>query len=462
MMCSKYMMGMVVVVCLNHQPVLMAEESASADAFQNELMSSNKDLTPPGLAGKPADASAAAPVSRVWPDNAPVDCPFPKSSEFSGIEFTGRHAEYTQADTWYPSWASDGNLYSPYTDGTADPLPKCVSAAPIYNTGCARIEGDNPLALKVIPLGIRKVPGAPYKGRYPCGTLVYNGLWYYGSYAVATHKYPYDILGPFVGFDISRDFGKTWEKTPFTSKRPLFGEAYEPFVSYVSTNKDPVLNMRAATDAQVVAIPKVKMGTPHFVDFGKNMEHSPDGKAYLVAHGATRPQACNSWVSGDQVYLARVKPSPETINNIGCYEFFAGCDASGLPLWTNSFSAIKPLLEWNDRLGCVTVTWNPVLRRFFMCIIDGGNSGMDDFNTMIMEAETLTGPWRRVVLMEKFGDQAYFANFPSKFIGGDGRTMWLSYSANYAPKNKRAANPAGSSYRMCLQEVRLVKPETAR
>ncbi|GHU63186.1 hypothetical protein FACS1894123_05460 [Bacteroidia bacterium] len=30
----------------------------------------------------------------------------------------------------------------------------------------------------------------------------------------------------------------------------------------------------------------VKIGSPHFVDFGKNMEYSPDGKAYMVAHGA--------------------------------------------------------------------------------------------------------------------------------------------------------------------------------
>jgi hypothetical protein len=33
------------------------------------------------------------------------------------VAFTGRHAEYTGADTWYPSWANDGNLYSPWPDG---------------------------------------------------------------------------------------------------------------------------------------------------------------------------------------------------------------------------------------------------------------------------------------------------------------------------------------------------------
>ena len=53
----------------------------------------------------------------------------------------------------------------------------------------------------------------------------------------------------------------------------------------------------------------VKIGAPHFVDFGKNMEHSPDGNAYLVGHGAEypdkEPRVANlSWISGDQIYLS--------------------------------------------------------------------------------------------------------------------------------------------------------------
>jgi hypothetical protein len=48
------------------------------------------------------------------------------------------------------------------------------------------------------------------------------------------------------------------------------------------------------------------MGTPHFVDFGQNMKHSPDGKAYLVGHGALDDDpsprvAGNSWIAGDAI-----------------------------------------------------------------------------------------------------------------------------------------------------------------
>ena len=57
---------------------------------------------------------------QVWPSQPPKDCPFATSTTLTGILFTGRHSDYRCGDTWYPSWASDGNLYSPWTDGTTE------------------------------------------------------------------------------------------------------------------------------------------------------------------------------------------------------------------------------------------------------------------------------------------------------------------------------------------------------
>ena len=90
--------------------------------------------------------------------------------------------------------------------------------------------------------------------------------------------------------------------------------------------------------------PSVKIGAPHFVDFGKNMEHSPDGKAYLVCHGTVEPDpkprfGNNSWGTGDQLFLLRVQPSVENINDASKYEFFAGHDAAGAP---NLDSRLRP------------------------------------------------------------------------------------------------------------------------
>ena len=228
----------------------------------------------PFAAGLAADSSKAtsSPLGPdgIWSSTPPKDCPFKPSETLRGLRFTGRHAEYTAADTWYPSWASDGNLYSPWTDGAVNGLG-CGSGGMTHGkdtqTGYATIVGDDPLRLKVINQGIYKSDAIPYPSRYPCGSLVHNGVWYYGTYCLGPASeyfrhnnvdYNWPWLGPFVGFRYSTDFGKTWTQTPCTPAKPLFGETG-------GLKGGPV-----------------KIGSPHFVDFGRNMEHSPDGKAYLV------------------------------------------------------------------------------------------------------------------------------------------------------------------------------------
>jgi hypothetical protein len=145
---------------------------------------------------------------KVWPNQPPPECPFPQSASLVGIGFTGRHAEYTGADTWYPSWAADGHQYSPWTDGNVNGL-NSNSAGKNATTGQARIVGDDPLKLQVIEQSVYKSDPAPYASRYPCGSLVHDGVWYYGTYCLhpsggvkkedgITYNWPW--LGPFVGF----------------------------------------------------------------------------------------------------------------------------------------------------------------------------------------------------------------------------------------------------------------------
>ena len=398
----------------------------------------------------------------IWKSEPPADCPFEPSREITGIEFLGIHSDYRFADTWYPSWAADGNLYSPWTDGevhgensSSDAIASDANSFGGFRlvtgkatTGQAVMIGDDPLKLSVMSLGKVQADPHPYGGRYPCGSLVYRGVWYYGTYCLAPSGqtkfgdavYNWPWLGPLVGFRVSSDHGHTWTETPHTPSNPLFGET--------GMWGHPV-----------------RIGAPHFVDFGKDMEHSPDGKAYLLATGAElndpKPRFANlSWITGDQVYLLRVTPSPDFINDPKAYEFFAGHDAQGRSQWTKNFAQIKPLLEWNNNMGCVTATWVAPLRKFLMFVTDGGNT-CARMNTYALEARTLAGPWRLVTYMKDFGEQAYFVNLPSKFISADGRTAWLCYSGNFAPDwngEKVKATPPGTRYGLVLQKIRLLGP----
>ncbi len=406
-------------------------------------------LIPSTAGAQRADAERQDdPTPFEWASTPPEGTPLSPSETFRRVVFTGRYRNYTNADTWYPSWAADGHLYSPWTDGyILDPqvYTPFQDAHPGYATNSldfmgrraataqARIEGDDPMELAIYNLEPRiEASPAPYGGRYPAGTLVHDGVWYYGTYALTNNPTSdcrgvgWTEFGPFVGFRISMDGGLTWTETPHSGDRPLFGE-----------------NPGRA---------KIRIGAPHFVDFGQNMRRSPDGKAYLTAHGSTDPASCNNWIQADHVYLLRVTPSPETINDPSAYEFFAGHDAAGRPVWTTDLDRIEPVVDWPGRLGNVTATYNPGLNRYLMAVSRG--TGAHTGDTMLLEAERITGPYRLVTYWTNFGPFAYFVNIPSKFISGDGRTFWLAYSANWAMKN-RPGNPPGSHYSLSLHEVTL-------
>jgi hypothetical protein len=391
--------------------------------------------------------------SFVWKSAPPQDCPFTPSEEFGGIRFVGLKSGFHFGDTWYPSWAADGRLYSPWTDGKCWRLDggydRSISdeeVVGVAQTGHAVMEGDDPMHLKVYSLGVTTASAKPYGGRYPGGSLLYNDVWYYGTYCLSPKGqtpyggklYNWPWLGPFVGFRYSTDQGRTWKESPHTPEKPLFGET--------GVNGYPV-----------------KIGSPHFVDFGRNMEYSPDGKAYLVAHGGdtadTQWRFWNqSWITGDHVYLLRVTPTIANMNDSGKYEFYAGKDDQGLPVWTHDFRKIKPLLSWNNSMGCVTVTYNAPLKRYFMSITDGGNT-VAKMHTYVLESDRIAGEWKLVTYMRDFGEQAYFVNIPSKFISEDGLTAWLMYSGNFSRSwngVELREQPPGSHYGMVLHKIRFV------
>ena len=389
----------------------------------------------------------------IWQSDLPDDCPFEESDDIVGIMFTGQSSDYELADTWYFSWASDNKLYSPFTDGKVPRLKRrsdvSLSYKPPFSTGQAIAEGDDPLSLKIYSLGLTHSPPEPYGGRYPCGSLVYNGVWYYGTYCLGPegttvfggNKYNWPWMGPFVWFRISTDYGKTWKESPHTPEEPIFGET------------------------GMWGYP-VKIGAPHFVDFGKNMENSPDGYAYLVAHGAEypdeKPRFANlSWISGDQIYLLRVKPGIKSINDVSKYEFFGGYDSNKEAVWSNDFDLIKPLIEWNNNCGCVTITYDAPIKKYLMCVTDGWPT-VEKMNSYILESDHITGPWKMVVYMKDFGEQGYFLNIPTKFIGESGRDAWLCYSGNFAKdwRNiKIEEDPPGSHYGLVLQKIELLTKE---
>jgi hypothetical protein len=182
--------------------------------------------------------------------------------------------------------------------------------------------------------------------------------------------------------------------------------------------------------------------------------------AYLVGHGSYDPDGICNWSSGDAISLARVRPSPEAINDPAGYEYFAGHDESGKPVWSKEFSRIAPLLQWPGGAGCTNITYHPHLKRYFgfLCIgwADGDSGGYD---TWVIESRELTGPWHHVARLRGLGGQPYFVCMPSKFLQNSSKLV-LFYSANWRPErpgvpSSPPTDTSGGLYSLCVAEFEL-------
>ncbi|HVZ74097.1 MAG TPA: hypothetical protein VHJ20_17080 [Polyangia bacterium] len=375
------------------------------------------------------DAASDGNTSFHWPNTPPASSPFARSTSIKEIVFTGRHRLYATGDTFIPTWGSDDNLYTPFTYGEVGGVDSGSGL------GWAKLTGHDPLALTVANAGTIDAgnPG-PYSGAFPAASAILNGVWFYGASSEDGNNGPcgyWCVGGPFIGFWISNDYGNTWAGPKDGQMTSLFGES--------------------ALDGK-----KVKMGGPRFVDFGKEMMDSPDGKAYVVASGATDPSSPDNWIAADQVYLARLTLTPTTANDVTAWEFYGGKDAGGKAIWSHAFADIKPLLEWPNHMGSVSMTYLPALKKYLMAVsrpADGFDT-YGGFDTYFLEADDVTGPYRMVQYLHDFGMSAYYVNIPSRFLGCDGKTMWIQYSSN----DSTDENPPGSRYALSFQEVVLDVP----
>ena len=379
----------------------------------------------------------------VWPSEPPADCPFKPSPTLKGaaLHRPARRVHRTPTPGIPPGPPTATCIRrGPTATSTAS---SSSSGGKNATTGYAKIIGDDPLKLQVVDQGVYKSRSvaltqaairAAAWSTTASGTTARIACIRPAAYAHAGMNYNWPWLGPFVGFRYSTDFGKTWTQTPCTPAKPLFGEN--------GLQGEPV-----------------KIGSPHFVDFGKNMEHSPDGKAYLVAHGATRRRQAPLRLR-QLDHRRRDLPAPR---HAGHREHQRRLEVRVLrrhatprqAVWTSDFGKIKPIAAWNDNMGCVTMTYDAPLKKYLMCVTDGGNT-VGYFNTYILESDRITGPWKLVAYLRHFGEQAYFVNIPVEVHRRRRPHVWLCYAANFSNGWNGvsfARCPPGSRYGMCLQEV---------
>ncbi|MFB3902151.1 MAG: hypothetical protein ACE15E_01755 [Acidobacteriota bacterium] len=359
----------------------------------------------------------------IWPDDPPAGCSFKQSQQITGISFTGRYANYTKADTWYLTWAADGNNYSAWTDGSIDGY-FCNSNFLVQCIGQAKITGEDPLNLSVVNLG--KIHSGPQY--YPCVSVIANGVFYIGSYSA------FNDIGHFEGFRYSKDWDHFTEQLKPKWSDPHWVDARDPDRNFFDERG------------------QAKFRVPHAVVFGQDNRLSPDGRIYLSAHGNSVPGTKNNWDKGDAIYLCRVEARPEEVTDPAAYEFFAGHDDAGQPRWSGRVEDSRPILSWAKHLGSESITYIPGLKRYILMTarLQEREDNLSYNALVLWESARITGPYEMVHYLRNWGPQSYFPAIPARFISEDGKTAWLVCSANYRGGEP---NPPQCRYALSMHEI---------
>jgi hypothetical protein len=329
---------------------------------------------------------------------------------FSTYQMTG------SGDLWPSCWASDDNLYAANGDGTGfgkfytDMAVSRISGTPGELTGATIADnvGTN-------------WSGSVYT-RKPTGMLCRGGAIYLAFQNL--NESTFDDA-PASSIAKSVDNGATWT---WNTKAPMFGKP---------TN---------------AASPKAyKFTTIFFLDYGKDSANAIDG--YVYAYGLD-----NNWRSQETMFLGRVPA--DKVQSRNAWEFYAGTNADGAPLWTTDITKKKPVLT--DTRLLYPIMFGPDCPPYQQVIAQGGVTYDAPLRKYIFaswscsthelyEASQPWGPWKHfqstdfgpLRLTQNRGQ--YGTSIPSKFISADGRALWLQSNVCCG----------GDSYRFSLRKVYL-------
>ena len=209
----------------------------------------------------------------------------------------------------------------------------------------------------------------------------------------------------------------------------------------------------------------LKLGVARRVDFGPDLQFSPDGRGYLIGKGCDANDG--TWcgfMTGDSAFMARTRrPFDEILANLSSlndaaeWEFFAG---AGQP-WAALLADAQPLFRWPHTVGGMTMTYNAPLRKFLLLSnrpSDGVSSLDCHFDTYMLESDAVEGPFRLVSYMQSLGPQMYFQHASSAFWASDGASGFMFSSGNWDGSCvTQGSNPPGERYGLVTTQFGVVR-----
>jgi hypothetical protein len=294
------------------------------------------------------------------------------------------------SDNWPVTWSNDNHQYAAFGDGGGFGGSDADSRA---SFGIARIEGD--------------------RNRYT-GTNLFGGK----NAACASN-----IHGKAHGAPISLGgFLYAWV-TPASDAK-----GFERFTLYLSSDKG--CTWKKTGVAFELARDGVSFGS--FVQFGKDNALASDEYLYTTAVIVLDASSLKRVQQPGKIALIRVPRA--SLFKRSAYQFFAGLDGAGQPMWTRSPRAKAPIYEDPTGVGPFPqMTYVPGLNRFVYSNQhgDGATSAGMRSRLTLADAANPWGPWTdfyRDVFFPQEEQTVFQWNFAPKWFSSDGREFTLIFS----------------------------------
>ena len=320
-----------------------------------------------------------------------VEAPYPPSAAITGmaLDWSSHDRRAPGSDNWPITWADDGHQYTSWGDGGGFGGSETDGRVSL---GFARVEGDarsydgfniwggknavNPAEFDGKCYGIVSVDGRLYAWRSPgSGPTGYDRATVYES----------------------TDHGASW--TP---------------ASWDFLRSDGLIN-------------------PTFLQFGRDYQGARDSYVYVYANELKDGSDLKIQKPG-QIALLRVPRN--AIMDRTEYEFFAGLNESGTPIWVADITWRQPVFEdhdggvgWNS-----SASYNAGLRRYMLITEHAATSRG---NIGVFDAPEPWGPWTTVLYQSGFGvpliePSTFFWNFANKWLSADGRDFVLVFTGTHS------------------------------
>jgi CubicO group peptidase (beta-lactamase class C family) len=301
--------------------------------------------------------------------------PYPLSSVITGIQWAPASSIVRKArgsDNWPITWADDDNLYTAYGDGKG--FEPYIDVK--LSMGLCRISGS-PKNFQAVNLRSPSLEtsGDGARGKKASGMLMVDATLYLWARNADNSQLAW-----------STDHGATWAWSDWK-----FSESF---------------------------------GAPTFLNFGRNYAGARDSFVYVYSHDND-----SAYKPSDRMVMARV---PATrIRERAAYQFFAGIDANGQPMWTADLANRAGVFTHPGRCYRSGITYNAGLKRYLWCQIIPGPDTRFEGGFGIYDAPEPWGPWTTVYYTADWDvGPGETSSIPAKWISDDGRTIHLVFSGD--------------------------------